>query len=1063
MRKIALTLTVTSFLFCFAESLSSAFAETNAALPLIGIRINGGDKYTNKRDVEVEIKSLKTDQSLLQSMKIGFSPDLSDASWQTYTEIPQQMRLQGGDGEKSIYVQLQDKAGNASPIEHNKIIFDTTAPTDGKMIINRGAKYLNDKLGRVLLNLKAESASEVFISNSPQFTSGTWETYKESAKWVVDVGNGDGLKTVYAKFRDEAGNESPAIQASIILDTTAPSDGTLVINNGERITRSRKLRLLVKSKESTKVRIVSRGIGKNFDFTPESNGRLEVLWETDSLQGNKSVKAYFMDEARNTTKVPAEATVLLKTKPPARPLVMIDQGKKFTNSKAGTVHVSIATKENPNQLMMLISNSSNFEGSDARPFVRIIDGWKLDTETDGLKKVYVRLIDEAGNISEVSSAEIFLDRSPPVVNSFTINEDCQWCISLSVVLYSDVDDAYEAKYSNNPNTLRNISWEKYVPQRPDWMLMPNDGPKAVYAIFRDQAGNISELTSARINVDMTPPQGKLQINQGSRVTNHPDGMVTLSIIADEDVVGMQITNVPNFDEAKLQPLVKKIESWQLEDQLEGLKTVFCRLQDRAGNYSKVLTASILLDRTPPSGCELVINNHEPYVRNARKSVPLSLRAEGADAMMISNNEQMEGAKWVAFKTAVAWTLDGPEGVHHVYVKFRDKAGNESGIISKSIQSDFSPPKIKEFAINDGEEFCSDPQGFVDLTFDVEDATSMAISNSQLKDTSAINQLWEPYKASKKWQLEGEDGLKIVYGRFKDEASNVTLEYYDKIVLDRIPPEDARISINNGAKWLNNKALKADLSLYAKGAYEILLSNSSNFSQSTWEPYIELRKDWQISSGPEASVYAKFRDKAGNESKPVSASILVDLEAPKNPKLTIDDNAKYVQNKERKILFTLGAEGATGMRIGINQDFRNSRWEPYVTSKELILTTADGEKTFFGQFSDDAGNISEVVTATIILDTTPPKIEDFAIDGGKEWTNDAEKKVHLNINASGAFEMQISDNPDFAGARWEPFLPEVSGYVLPGEDGEKVLFLKLRDEAGNISRTAATKINLKRSF
>jgi hypothetical protein len=565
MRKIALTLTVTSFLFCFAESLSSAFAETNVALPLIGIRINGGDKYTNKRDVEVEIKSLKTDQSLLQSMKIGFSPDLSDASWQTYTEIPQQMRLQGGDGEKSIYVQLQDKAGNASPIEHNKIIFDTTAPTDGKMIINRGAKYLNDKLGRVLLNLNAESASEVFISNSPQFTSGTWETYKESAKWVVDVGNGDGLKTVYAKFRDEAGNESPAIQASIILDTTAPSDGTLVINNGERITRSRKLRLLVKSKESTKVRIVSRGIGKNYDFTPESNGRLEVLWETDSLQGNKSVKAYFMDEARNTTKVPAEATVLLKTKPPARPLVMIDQGKKFTNSKAGMVHVSMATKENPNQLMMLISNSSNFEGSDARPFVRIMDGWKLDTETDGLKKVYVRLIDEAGNISEVSSAEIFLDRSPPVVNSFTINEDCQWCISLSVVLYSDVDDAYEAKYSNNPNTLRNISWEKYVPQRPDWMLMPNDGPKAVYAIFRDQAGNISELTSARINVDMTPPQGKLQINQGSRVTNHPDGMVTLSIIADEDVVGMQITNVPNFDEAKLQPLVKRLNhgSWKI--------------------------------------------------------------------------------------------------------------------------------------------------------------------------------------------------------------------------------------------------------------------------------------------------------------------------------------------------------------------------------------------------------------------------------------------------------------------------------------------------------------------
>ena len=47
----------------------------SASLPLIGIRINNGAKYTNNKNIEVEVRSLKTDKSLLESMKIGFKMD----------------------------------------------------------------------------------------------------------------------------------------------------------------------------------------------------------------------------------------------------------------------------------------------------------------------------------------------------------------------------------------------------------------------------------------------------------------------------------------------------------------------------------------------------------------------------------------------------------------------------------------------------------------------------------------------------------------------------------------------------------------------------------------------------------------------------------------------------------------------------------------------------------------------------------------------------------------------------------------------------------------------------
>ena len=279
-------------------------------VPVIGIRINAGAKYTNNKRLEIEIRSLKTTESLINQMKIGLESDLSDVEWQKFSTEKIFLDVMREDGTIHVYAQLMDKAGNSSPIESNSIILDTKPPTDLSISIDDGAAFTNDKLGRVIVKLHASEAAQVMISNNEKFEGSSWEKYRSTIKWMLETKTGEGPKQVYVKFRDQAGNISESQNSSITFDVTPPKMGSIVANNGKTHVNSRKVRLLVVNEEAAKVRIASGGLGKNYDMDEVVDGELKITWRTDSIDGMKSFKAYFMDEAGNIGKEPAETSII---------------------------------------------------------------------------------------------------------------------------------------------------------------------------------------------------------------------------------------------------------------------------------------------------------------------------------------------------------------------------------------------------------------------------------------------------------------------------------------------------------------------------------------------------------------------------------------------------------------------------------------------------------------------------------------------------------------------------------------------------------------------------------
>lgn len=91
--------------------------------------------------------------------------------------------------------------------------YDTTPPTNTSISLNAGATTTSSLTVNVTLG--ATEASQMIISNDAGFAGASWETYSTVKSWVLT--SGDGIKTVYAKFRDFTGNMSTAISDTIVL------------------------------------------------------------------------------------------------------------------------------------------------------------------------------------------------------------------------------------------------------------------------------------------------------------------------------------------------------------------------------------------------------------------------------------------------------------------------------------------------------------------------------------------------------------------------------------------------------------------------------------------------------------------------------------------------------------------------------------------------------------------------------------------------------------------------------------------------------------------------------
>ena len=269
-------------------SVSSTYSDTitlDTTSPTGSIAINNGNTYTNSTAVTLFLtyKDIGSDVSQVRYSNDG---TWNTEQWET-PALTKAWTLTTGDGTKTVYYQIKDKAGLTSPTYTDTITLDTTPPT-GSITINNGAdSTTSTSVSLTLTYSDANGVSQVRYSNDGTWNTEQWETPALTKAWTLTTG--DGTKTVYYQIKDKAGLTSPTFSCIIFLASAAPT-GSIKINGGATTTSSTSVTLSLTYNDTVsgvdQVRYSNDGVWDNEAWeSPEATR----AWTLTAGDGTKTV------------------------------------------------------------------------------------------------------------------------------------------------------------------------------------------------------------------------------------------------------------------------------------------------------------------------------------------------------------------------------------------------------------------------------------------------------------------------------------------------------------------------------------------------------------------------------------------------------------------------------------------------------------------------------------------------------------------------------------------------------------------------------------------------------
>ncbi|MDI6780910.1 MAG: Ig-like domain-containing protein, partial [bacterium] len=850
------------------------------------------------------------------------------------------------DGQKRVYAQLQDAAGNTSECS-DTILFDTTAAF-GSVIINQGAGYTNTRTVTLSITYHDTGCG---VADVGYYNNGAWSSWLavsgDEATLTTTLTTTEGMQTVYYRIRDNIGNVSGTYSDSIILDTTAPS-GTLTINTGAAYTSSRDVILSLEySSDVQYVRYQEGGTPTTQGWESISAARPMILSSGDNT---KTVYAEIKDYAGNTAVI--HGTITLTT---AEGGILINNGSPTTTSGSVTLNLSY----NPNTTSEVRYSNGGGTWTTWTTATSTLASWQL-TAGDGIKTVYYQAKNNNGSIAEYSDS-IILDTTKPF-GSIVINDGAQYTATTSVTLKFTAADSMSGVEAVRYNETLG-SWMSVVDEA-TYTLTASNGTKTVYYQLRDNAGIVSATYSDTIILDTINPTGTITINQNATYTSKLDVKLVLSWVDESSGVRYvrfrQGTETPATNWSDWESQVGE-RVFTLVAVGDGTRTVYWQLQDYAGNTSGTYSDTIKLDTTGPSGSVSILGGLV-YATSATMVINYICPID-TEGVRFSVDDRVTWSTWttpVGTTGTVALTFAAGDGTKRVYYQVRDYKGDTIEL-TDTIVLDTRGPGC-HILVNEDDLYTNN--GTVTLTVSAYDPLS-GVGSMSLSNDGASWSAWQAYMyGTLSWSMINgaggttTNGYRYVHVRFMDNAGNIDGTTTDKIMYDNTVPMGT-LTINEAATYTTSRQVRLNTSFSDNSSgIELVRYGTDGTNWADWEQIAGMRM-WAFDADGTQAVSMQLMDRCGNTSTVVSDSIMVDTSVPQ---ITVNSPAASAVVKGTvAITFSVDQQivGTPSIQIDGGSFVQVSQWAASVLQGTYTWNTAgisDDSHVFVIRAQDAAGNV-----------------------------------------------------------------------------------------------------------
>ncbi|MBN2361407.1 MAG: carboxypeptidase regulatory-like domain-containing protein, partial [Deltaproteobacteria bacterium] len=953
----------------------------------IGLDIDGFDSHSAVHYVAVyhdENNSAGSAQSLI------FTEQLSPEGLVRLTATAP---LTGGEGEKRIFVYLQDRAGNLSAASDAVVWVDTIAPEIAQLVVNQGHPVTGTALVSVAIAASDSNeivAMQVWEEGTSVPAPGPFLATTTLLLQGLDYGHTD--RQVNAVVWDIAGNPSLAQAQTVSFDDRGRLHGTVLIESAADGSPG----------DYAGVAAAVNGVSYPVQFTAgvqsgEYDFVVSEVPAANNLRLTMAKAGYADAAAESLVSALAGETVevgLLRLRA-ARGAI-----DGYARLAGESVHTGISVEVQGAGLVGITDVNGYFliDGVPAgRSFTLVIrkdDDWTVETVSD----VNVPAADAVTVSSDL--APILLSR---LAGSFSIEEG-SYTNQRTVTLLVSYQDAVVFKASERAD-FSDTSYATFVNQGctsltgESWAcpftLSDSDTLHHVFVQFSDPSpgGFESESRSDTITLDRQAPTNLvIEVNDSAPYSNTLAVTLWINGYDQNGLSYFQLAHRQTDQAGDLQESdwlsARAMPAAPFGELLPGALSyrtvrVWTRLIDVAGNVSAPALASFVLDPNPPTGGSITINGGDAITNSFTATLTFAATDQSPISMLIGDQQVPAIGTWEQFTSSKTWLLPpATEGTKTVCVAFRDAAGNRTQDYCDDIVYDSVLPPMPQMTASAGA-VTRDPN----ITLSFGNVTADVAQIEIAGNAAFAGSLLSPAQTQVPYTLPDPDGTKPVYGRYLDAAGNASPPTMLSIQLDRVPPQAPSLAVAGGVT--DTRLTRVPLVLGALEATEMLIGATADCSSGAWQHYATSGFVDLSGNDGSKSISVRYRDAALNETSCVAIQVNLDRQEPllgatamtlSTPQVTLNSAGTAVETIDLRIDFNV--TGATQMKVSNQQGTPDATWQTFATPVlGWRVSNTEGNKTVFAVFKDNAGNTSAETSASLFVRTSGDITGTVTIEGG----------------------------------------------------------------------------------